>query len=153
LTGPFTAYLEEPTPLFSWTKAFKYPKPDFLSSSRKRLVPQIIAKGSILKQWNKKQVVALQSSFFNTLTTLPEFDKNESDFAFFLYDLIPDNDTKVLTLKLQRIVYTKFANALEQIAKFEAGSISQFTDILQRKLDAKRVGNTDIENFENIVVE
>jgi hypothetical protein len=153
LTGPFSAYLEEPTPLFSWTKAFKYPKPDYLSSSRKRLIPQIIAKGSILKQWNKKQVVALQSSFFNTLTTLPEFDKNESDFAFFLYDLIPDDKTKVLTLKLQRVVYTKFANALEQIAKFEAGSINQFTDILQRKLDAKRVGNTDIDNFENIVVE
>lgn len=153
LTGPFTAYLEEPIPSFSWTKAFKYPKPDYLSSSRKRLIPQIIAKGSILKQWNKKQVVALQSSFYNTLTSLPEFDKSESDFAFFLYDLIPNIDTKVLVLKLQRIVYTKFANALEQIAKFEAGSISQFTDILQKKLDAKRVGNTDIDNLENIVVE
>jgi len=153
LTGPFTAYLEEPTPSFSWTKAFKYPKPDYLSSSRKRLIPQIIAKGSILKQWNKKQVVALQSSFYNTLTSLPEFDKNESDFAFFLYDLVPDNETKVLTLKLQRIVYTKFANALEQIAKFDAGSLNQFTDVLQRKLDAKRVGNTDIDNLENIVVE
>jgi hypothetical protein len=151
LTGPLTAYLEEPTPLFSWTKAFKYPKPDYLSSSRKRLIPQIVAKGSILKQWNKKQVVALQSSFFNTLTSLPEFDKSESDFAFFIYDLIADDETKVLTLKLQRVVYTKFANALEQIAKFEAGSINKFTDILQRKLDAKRVGNTDIDNFENIV--
>jgi hypothetical protein len=153
LTGPFSAYLEDPTPSFSWTKAFKYSKPDYLSSSRKRLIPQIIAKGSILKQWNKKQVVALQSSFYNTLTSLPEFDKSESDFAFFLYDLIPDNGTKVLVLKLQRIVYTKFASALEQIAKFEAGSISQFTDILQKKLDAKRVGNTDIDNLENIVVE
>ena len=66
---------------------------------------------------------------------------------------IPDNDTNVLTLKLQRIVYTKFANALEQIAKFEAGSICQFTDILQRKLDAKKVGNNDIDHFGNIVVE
>ncbi len=25
LTGPFTAYLEEPTPEFSWNQAFKYP--------------------------------------------------------------------------------------------------------------------------------
>jgi hypothetical protein len=153
LTGPFTAYLEEPTPLFSWTKAFKYPKPDYLSSSRKRLIPQIIAKGSILKQWNKKQVVALQTTFYNTLPSLPEFDKTESDFAFFLYDLIPDKKTKILSLKLQRVVYTKFANALEQIAKFEAGSISQFTEILQRKLDAKRVGNSDVDKLENIVVE
>lgn len=153
LTGPFTAYLEEPSPDFSWVQAFKYPKPDYLSSSRKRLIPQIIAKGSILKQWNKKQVVALQTSFYNTLPALPEFDKAESDFAFFLYDLVPNKKTKVLSLKLQRIVYTKFASALEQIANFEAGSISLFTEILQKKLDAKRAGASDIDNLENIVVE
>lgn len=153
LSGPFTAYLEKPTPDFSWIQALKYPKPDYLSSSRKRLIPQIVAKGSILKQWNKKQVVALQSSFYNTLPTLNEFPKSESDFAFFLYDLVPDKKTNVLTLKLTRIVYTKFAIALEQIAKFEAGSISQFTEILQKKLDAKRTGASDIDNLENLVVE
>ena len=136
LTGPFTSYLENPTAEFSWTEAFKFPKPDYLSSSRKRLIPQIIAKGSILKQWNKKQVVALQSAFYNTLPELPVFERSESDFAFFLYDLVPDKD-KVLSLQLQRIVYTKFSDALEQIATFEAGPISQFTEILQKKLDAK----------------
>ena len=87
------------------------------------------------------------------MPSLPEFDKSESDFAFFLYDLVPDMKTKVLSLKLTRIVYTKFASALEQIAKFEAGSISQFTEILQKKLDAKRAGASDIDNLENIVVE
>lgn len=153
LTGPFTAYLEDITKEFSWTQAFKYPKPDYLSSSRKRLIPQIIAKGSILKQWNKRQVVALQTCFYDTLPVLPEFNKSESDFAFFLYDLVPDQDTKVLSLKLHRIVYTKFASALEQIAKFEAGSISQFTEILQKKLDARKSGNSDLDNPENIVVE
>jgi hypothetical protein len=153
LTGPFTAYLENPSHEFNWTQAFKFPKPDYLSSSRKRLIPQIIAKGSILKQWNKKQVIALQTGFYNTLPALPEFDKVESDFAFFLYELVSDTKDNVLSLKLQRIVYTKFASALEQIAKFEAGSISQFTEILQKKLDAKRAGKADIDNFENIVVE
>lgn len=151
LTGPFTAYLENPSPRFTWTQAFKFPKPDYLSSSRKRLIPQIIAKGSILKQWKKKQVVALQTSFYKTLPDLPEFDKSESDFAFFLYDLVPTK-SKTLELKLQRIVYTKFAKALEQIAKFEAGSIKEFTELLQKKLDAKRAGKTDTDN-ENIVVE
>lgn len=153
LTGPFTAYLEDPTALFNWTKAFKYPKPDYLSSSRKRLIPQIIAKGSILKQWNKKQVVALQSAFYNTLPSLPECDKSEADFAFFLYDLVPDKETQTFSLKLQRVVYTKFANALEQIAKFEAGSVSQFTELLQKKLNTKLSGRSNINNLEDIVVE
>jgi len=153
LTGPFTAYLENPSQTFTWTNAFKYPKPDYLSSSRKRLIPQIIAKGSILRQWNKKQAVALQTSFYNTLPALPEVDKDQSDFAFFLYDLIPDQITEKLSLKLQKVVYTSFAAALEQIAKFEAGPIGQFTELLQRKLDAKRAGSSDIYIDENIVVE
>jgi len=151
LTGPFTAYLENQTPQFSWTQAFKYPKPDYLSSSRKRLVPQIIAKGSILKEWDKKQAVALQTSFFNTLPTIPEFDKSESDFAFFLYDLAPNESTQSLSLKLHKVVYTKFSHALEQIAKFEAGSIIDFTLLLQKKLDAKRTDSNDY--LENVVVE
>jgi hypothetical protein len=153
LTGPFTSYLENPKASFNWTQAFKYPKPDYLSSSRKRLIPQIIAKGSILKQWNKKQAVALQTAFYKTLPPLPECDQSESDFAFFLYDLVTNKKTKALSLKLERVVYTKFANALEQIAKFEAGSINDFTEILQKKLDTKFSGKSDLNNLDNIVVE
>jgi hypothetical protein len=153
LTGPFSSYLEEPTADFCWTQAFKYPKPDYLSSSRKRLVPQIIAKGSILKQWNKKQAVAMQTSFYNTLPPLPEVDKADADFAFFLYDLVLIKKQKRLEIKLSRVVYTRFTSALEQIAKFEAGSIHEFTQLLQKKLDAKRSGASDIKNLENIVVE
>lgn len=153
LTGPFSTYLEDPTPEFTWTQAFKYPKPDYLSSSRKRLVPQIIAKGSILKQWGKKQVVALQTAFYSTLPPLPEVDKAEADFAFFLYDLVSVKKEKRRELKLSKIIYTKFAIALEQIAKFEAGSITEFTQLLQKKLDAKRSGVSDVDNLENIVVE
>ncbi len=153
LTGPFTAYLDNPTTSFAWTQALKYPKPDYLSSSRKRLIPQIIAKGSILKQWNKKQAVALQTAFYNTLPPLPECDKSKADFAFFLYDLNPERKTKTLSLKLERIVYTKFTDALKQIAKFEAGSIREFTNLLQKKLDSKLSGNHDVNSSENIVVE
>ncbi|TAG24202.1 MAG: hypothetical protein EAZ32_18855 [Cytophagia bacterium] len=154
LTGPFNAYLEQPSADFNWPQALKYPKPDYLSSSRKRLIPQIIAKGSILKQWNKRQVVALQTSFYSTLPSFPEFSKDDSDFAFLLYDLVPNPQTQTLSLQLQRTVYTKFTNALEQIAKFEAGSISDFTSALQKKLSAKKRGSKgQMQDFENIVAE
>jgi hypothetical protein len=153
LTGPFTAYLEHPSPEFDWAQAFKYPNPDYLSSSRKRLIPQIIAKGSILKQWNKKQVVALQTSFYKTLPPLPEVAKNESDFAFFLYDLVQAPKDKLLELQLEKVIYTKFSVALEKIAKFEAGSMNDFTKLLQKKLDTKRLGITNWDDHENTVVE
>ncbi|MDR1120008.1 MAG: hypothetical protein LBM08_03745 [Dysgonamonadaceae bacterium] len=153
LTGPFSAYLEHPSPDFDWTQAFKYPNPDYLSSSRKRLIPQIIAKGSILNQWNKKQAVALQTCFYETLPSLPEVDKSESDFAFFLYDLAPVKKEERLELKLKKVIYTKFSDALEKIAKFEAGSILDFTQLLQKKLDAKRSGIADSDNRENVAAE
>lgn len=82
LTGPFTSYLDSPNKDFEWSQALNYPKPDYLSSSRKRLVPQIIAKGSILNQWQKKQVIALQTSFYETLPALPTCNKTESDLSF-----------------------------------------------------------------------
>ncbi|MDR2131584.1 MAG: hypothetical protein LBP56_10560 [Odoribacteraceae bacterium] len=152
LTGPFNAYMENPTPDFSWTQALKYPKPDYLSSSRKRLIPQIIAKGSILKQWNKKQAIALQTSFYETLPPLPEVSKSEADFAFFLYGLSPCQNEMRLELTLQQVIYTQFAVALEQIAKFEAGSLKDFTSFLQKKLDAKRIHEYNpTDNFENII--
>lgn len=153
LTGPFKAYLANPTPDFEWKNALKYPKPDYLSSSRKRLIPQIIAKGSILHQWGKKQAVALQTAFYDTLPPLPEVEPGMSDFALFLYDLVPNTATETLNLKLQKVVYTNFKTALEQIAKFEAGPIEAFTRLLQKKLDEKRAGKNDTPDFEDLVVE
>jgi hypothetical protein len=153
LTGPFKAYLENPVPDFNWSQAIGYPKPDYLSSSRKRLIPQINAKGSILNQWNKKQVVALQTSFYETLPSFSETDRQDADFAFFLYDLMPVKDEKRLELTLQKIVYTKFDTVLKQIATFEAGSLNEFTELLQKKLNVKRSGNLTIGDIENIVVE
>ena len=153
LTGPFNAYLEDPSPSFQWTKALKFPKPDYLSSSRKRLIPQIIAKGSILKQWHKKQAVALQTAFYETLPKIREVDSSKADFAFFIYDLVFDKQLKTYALKLQRVVYTEFASVLKTIAKFEAGPIGEFTKTLQKKLDKKRSGVSKIENLQDIVVE
>jgi hypothetical protein len=153
LTGAFNAYLENPVPDFNWKQAIRRPHPDYLSSSRKRLIPQIIAKGSILKQWNKKQAVALQTTFYETLPPLPEVSKPEADFAFFLYDLVPYEQDKRMELMLQRVVYTQFTSALEQIAKFEAGSLSDFTSLLQKKLDTEQTDKVNMCNLENIVSE
>ncbi|MDR1225742.1 MAG: hypothetical protein LBK47_02440 [Prevotellaceae bacterium] len=128
LTGPFGAYMEHPTPDFSWTQALKYPKPDYLSSSRKRLIPQIIAKGYILKQWNKKQAVALQTSFYETLPPLPEISKSDADFAFFLYDLYPCQNEKRMELALQRVVYTEFEIAASLLGNnIDIPSISDYS--------------------------
>ncbi len=70
-----------------WTKEEFYPGPDFLSSSRKRLAPQLIYKGQILQKWNKKQAVVVDSPFFETLPDFPTTDKVKSDLCWLIYDL------------------------------------------------------------------
>jgi hypothetical protein len=65
----FEYYIEDPKvhANIDWTRQHHYPRPDYLSSSRKRLAPQLIYKGGILHTWGKRQAVAVDSNFFSTL--------------------------------------------------------------------------------------
>jgi hypothetical protein len=85
----FEYYMENPVDRgdMDWTRERFYPRPDYLSSSRKRLAPQLIYKGGILHAWSKKQAVAVDRSFFNTLPAITEVDKNEAEMAWLIYDL------------------------------------------------------------------
>lgn len=52
---PFEHYMKDPLnhwPM-QWTGP-NYPRPDYLSSSRKRLAPQLLFKGGILNSWGKR---------------------------------------------------------------------------------------------------
>ena len=86
---PFEYYMEDRASRkdMDWSKrAHYYPRPDFLSS-RKRLIPQLLYKGGILHAWGKKQAVALQRVFFDTLPDLPGVSAADAEIAWFLYDL------------------------------------------------------------------
>lgn len=65
-----------------WSSEPNYPRPDYLSSSRKRLVPQLLHKGGILHSW--KIAVALNKSFFATLPTLKPVPKDKADIAWLI---------------------------------------------------------------------
>ena len=125
---------------FTWNGP-NYPKPDFLSSSRKRLAPQMLYKGGILKAWEKKQAVALQTSFFETLPKLKEAQQSKADIAWLLYDLKLDKKSNRFKLSQNRTVYTEFQSALKQITTADPGRIEDFIDVLQQKLDEKLEGN------------
>ena len=122
---------------FSWKNKSNYPKPDFLSSSRKRLIPQVLYKGGILDAWSKKQVVVLQSCFFDTLPEMPAVEAKEADIAWLVYDLKKDKDDGKYSLKLDKTVYTKFKTAMHRITTPEPGQVGTFVEILQQKLDDK----------------
>ncbi|MDR0499005.1 MAG: hypothetical protein LBH03_04640 [Holophagales bacterium] len=139
IRNPFNYYINDPenNAQMDWTKQTSYPRPDFLSSSRKRLAPQLIFKGGILKAWKKKLAVAMDFVFFQTLPKLEEIDKENADIAWLIYDIKYNLSNNKYDMELTKIVYTKFEQALDKITKSDAGNIEEFIDILQAKLDER----------------
>ncbi len=98
-------------------------------------------KGGILNAWHKKQAVALQTSFFDTLPKLKTAPRSKADIAWLLYDLKLDKKNNRFKLAQNKIVYTEFEPALRQITTAEEGRMQDFVDVLQQKLDEKLEGN------------
>jgi len=135
--NPFEFYMQDCAKRASmnWHGQDNYPNPDFLSSSRKRLAPQLIYKGGILNAWNKKTAVALDKHFFATLPSLRKTSRQKAEMAWFVYDFKLQDDR--YRLVLDDIVYTRFAPALDRITRSRAGKVENFIEKLQNKLDEK----------------
>jgi hypothetical protein len=134
---PFEHYMKHPkaNQSMDWSNQPNYPRPDYLSSSRKRLAPQLLFKGGILNSWNKRIAVALNKSFFDTLPPLRHTKKDLADIAWMIYDVKPGAGK----FQLERVdtVYTKFGAALDQITRSTPGHMQDFVKLLQDRLDEK----------------
>ncbi|MDX1994781.1 MAG: NotI family restriction endonuclease [bacterium] len=134
----FEHYMQNPKEHITsdWSRERNYPRPDYLSSSRKRLAPQLLYKGGILHTWGKKQAVVLHRAFFNTLPLMPEVDETEAEIVWLIYDLNRGNQEQY-QLTLYRKVYTLFEAALSRLATPQPGAIQNFLLNLQSRLNAK----------------
>lgn len=136
---PFEAYMLDSShgATFTWKGHELYPRPDYLSSSRKRLAPQLLFKGGIINSWKKKLAVALDESFFATLPELDEVAQEEAEVAWLVYALRFDMSTQRFMLQRQRAVFTRFSESLDTITVARSGPVSNFVAHLQNKLDKK----------------
>jgi hypothetical protein len=100
---PFEHYMKDPKTRgqMDWSTQPNYPRPDYLSSSRKRLAPQLLFKGGILHSWKKKIAVALNKCFFDTLPPLTIVDKSKADIVWIIYDLELSKESGQDRYKLQ----------------------------------------------------
>jgi len=120
-----------------WSTQPNYPRPDYLSSSRKRLAPQLLFKGGILHSWGRKSAVALNKSFFETLPRLTKVRKSKADIAWLIYDLVLTKTGGQEKYKLTKIdeVFTEFESALLSITTPVPGKMNAFMKLLQERLD------------------
>lgn len=136
---PFQFFMESPSTRYDmdWTGKPGYPRPDYLSSSRKRLAPQLLFKGGIFHAWGKKQAVVIHSEFFNMLPVLTPVDPKDGEIAWLIYDLAHDSTQNLYKLKHDKTVYTKFESAMLKLTTSEPGPVETFIEHLQAKLDEK----------------
>jgi hypothetical protein len=129
---PFEQYIKNPSANanLDWTNERNYPRPDYLSSSRKRLAPQLIYKGGILKHWNKKMAVALYNSFFKKLPELPEVEEKNADMAWFIYDLSLDKTSNTFTLQKVKTKYTRYDAIMNDDTNIPECSLNKFKEYL-----------------------
>ena len=92
--------------------------------------------------------VALDSPFFDTLPELKAVERDEADIAWLVYDLTA-SDNRSFELQNNKIVYTKFAEALDTFTRPKVGNIEKFLDILQLKIDEKLENPPDNRTIDN----
>ncbi len=143
IRSPFTSYMGDlsRSGQFTWG-GINYPRADYLSSTRKRLAPQLLYKGTILKWWGKKQAVVLNRGLYDTLPQLPATTKAKADMAWLVYDLVRDARTDQYHLTPSEPIYTEFDAALNGIARPQVPQPTEFLTVLQRKLDSIRPAQT-----------
>lgn len=146
ISTPFNHYMSDPAQNahFDWRRRENYPRPDYLSSSRKRLAPQLIYKGGILHAWRKKMAVAVDSQFFATLPMMETVSADEAELAWLVYDLKHNPAENCRHLTLAQTVYTRFLPALDRITRSEAGDVQEFVNQLQEKLDEVLTAGTGV---------
>lgn len=139
IRDPFEAYMNNAKSRsgFDWSEQPNFPRPDYLSSSRKRLAPQLLYKGGILNSWKKKTAVALNKAFYETLPKLSPVQKTKADMAWLIYDLQLTGKRGQERYKLTKIdeVFTQFQPALNSITTPRPGGIRDFMNQLQERLD------------------
>jgi hypothetical protein len=147
ISNAFKAYMKAPEQNHNqeWPRK-NYPKPDYLSSSRKRLAPQLIYKGGILHAWGKRIAVGVHSAFFAELPNLQEVDALDADIAWLVYDLKKDSSSGIYRLELTKTRYTKFKEALEKITTTGAGRVEDFVRHLQARIIKGKVMGEPVQS-------
>ncbi len=150
---PFAYYMQNPAShtTMDWSAARDFPRADFLSSSRKRLAPQLMYKGGILHSWNRKMAVAMDSGFFAGLPTLPQVSASQADVAWLIYDLQLNEQSNRYQLTCTQTIYTQFTTALQRITTAESGEETDFLRVLQRKLNEKQAGATLVSDTTSLI--
>lgn len=118
------------------------PRPDWLSSSRKRLVPQLAWKGSVLHAWNKPIAVCVQAAFWDTMPYLSAVTTSDltsaayREIAWVIIDL--ERKGRIYQMQHVQTLYSEFDRALLAATQTPAG----YDHVLKKAILKKYITQT-----------
>lgn len=114
----------------------KNPGPDYLSSLRKRLAPQLTYQGDVLNKWKKKTAIAIDLYLFEVLPAPVEVPKEQAEIAWLIYSLEASRSTdETLQLTHQKTVYTRRPDYLHGPEMSQGISEEEFLSHLESELE------------------
>jgi hypothetical protein len=139
IRDPFETYIDNPLKRkeFSWEDRRNYPKPDFLSTFKKSLIPKIICKGGVLSSWGKKTAIIVDTDFFSSLPKFQEVAPAEADLGWLVYNLRFDVVSNCYRLNLHKTVCTKFEVLVDMAGGLsipQVGSCETFVKKLKEEI-------------------
>lgn len=112
-------------------------RPDFRSSSAKRLQPQLEAKCPTLARWGKKTAVVVDRPFFDSLSPMDRaIDNDDAEVIWFIVRYAPQGDR--YTLAKDEVVPVTLDVARSGLQNAEPVSKQDFESALREKLRAAR---------------
>jgi len=135
LRTTFEAYMANPSRYSGPEAMFR---PDYLSSTRKRLAPQLSYKGEILAHWEKKFAVAVHDAFFDQLPKFKSVDPKVANFVWLIYTLQRGSPTGRYRLARCHPVYTSFESVQEVFLMPSIGEEREFRHALTEELRKPR---------------
>lgn len=117
-------------------------RPDYRSSSAKRLMPQLQTKVPTLRRWGKKMAIVVDRGFFDSLGKMDDVEITNSDLAWFVVTFDEANGDAVL--KRDFVRFTTLEKAVEGLTAGSALTLPEFeARILKKasKMKANEVPN------------
>lgn len=119
-------------------------RPDYRSSSAKRLMPQLQTKVPTLRRWAKKMAIVVDEGFFASLGKMDDVALSNGDLAWFVVTF--DDTSGDAVLKTAFLRFTTLEKAVEGLTGGSALTLREFEDRIRRKaLKAKRGDLPDLK--------
>lgn len=118
-------------------------RPDYRSSSAKRLMPQLETKVPTLRRWGKKMAIVVDAGFFESLGTMDNVSISNSDLAWFVVSF--DDTGGDAVLKPDYVRFTTLEKAVEGLTAGFALTLPEFEERIVAK--ASKTKSADLPDL------